>query len=313
MILFSIFALALGLFILVKATEYSVELVREVGLKIKIPALLMSSIFLAMATSFPEFFVGILSAVNHESILSLGNVLGANIANITLILGLSALFSGGVSAGAKILRRDVLITALLSFLPLLLLLDRALTFKDGLILLSAYAVYNIFLYENEKPWSSVTNINNRKNRVLFFEFFIWLLVLAGSAHVVVRASEQIASALHFPILLVGLFLVALGTSLPEMVVSVRAAQEKQAGIFFGNVLGSVAINSTLILGTVVMISPVKGIPWSSLAIPGAFLLLTFILLPLFLRSNKRLERKEGLFLLGVYLAFVLTEVFLGLN
>lgn len=313
MILFSVFALVLGIFILIKATKFSVELVRVIGLKIKVPVFLMSSIFLAMATSFPEFFVGILSAVNRESILSLGNILGANIANITLILGLSALFSGGVNTGEKILRRDVLITALLSFLPLLLLLDGRLSFKDGLILLLAYVIYNIFLYENEKSQLSATSVNNRKNRILFFELFTWLLVLAGSAHVVVKASEQIAAAAHFPIIFVGLFLVALGTSLPEMIVSIKAAEEKETGIFFGNVLGSVAINSTLVLGIAVMISPINGVSRSSLTIPGAALLLAFLLLPLFLRSNKRLERKEGLVLVGLYLGFLLTEFFLGLH
>ena len=109
MMIIYIISLVIGLLILVKSADCAIGLIRAIGIKTRIPVFLMSSVFLAMVTSFPEFMVGMVSAINGEPILSLGNILGANVANINLITGLAIVIGGQVTSKDKVLFKDILI------------------------------------------------------------------------------------------------------------------------------------------------------------------------------------------------------------
>lgn len=307
-----LFFLGLGILFLIKATDQAIKLIEVLGLKTKIPVFLVSLVFLAMATSFPEFFVGLISAIKQEPLLSLGNVFGSNLLDMTLILGVTALISGGVRTGEKIISKDILVTAFLGFIPCLLIFDGSLSFADGLVLVLAYVFYifyNILLYGEEKRELRLTGQQTKGNGRLIVEFLLWLLVLAGSAQIVVTSSEAIAKVAGLPLFFIGFFLIAFGTTLPELIVELRAAEKRESGIFFGNILGSVAINSTLILGIVAMISPVAIGDPKKLFVYAGFLFLAFFILPFLLRSKKKLERWEGMVLVAIYLIFVLVEYF----
>jgi cation:H+ antiporter len=104
---------------------------------------------------------------------------------------------------------------------------------------------------------------------------------------------------------------ALGTTLPELVVQIKSAEEREEGVFFGNIFGSIVANSCLVLGTVALIYPIKVVENRHFLTSGLFTLLAFILLPIFLRTKKKLEKREGVSLLLVYLIFVLTGFFLS--
>ncbi|HUV72320.1 MAG TPA: hypothetical protein VMW25_04870, partial [Clostridia bacterium] len=180
-----------------------------------------------------------------------------------------------------------------------------------LALVLIYLLYNLSLVRERKTrMKKLHKPSKKKTSWLFGELFFWLAILVGSAQVIVRASGQLAQVIQIPLLLVGFFLLALGTTLPEMVVGLRAAERRASGILFGNALGSVVVNSTLVLGVVAMISPFKAERMNHLIVSGLFLLLAFLLLPYFLRSKKKLERHEGFFLGLIYLGFFLFEFWL---
>lgn len=311
MILFYSLFLAAGIFFLLRATNYSIALIERIGLKLRIPTFLLSTVFLAMATSFPELFVGVISAINRKPLLSLGNIFGANIANLTLILGLSTLVAGGMKIKNKVLFKDVFATCVVAFLPYFLLLDGFLTRLDGLALLIVYIFYNILLVREEKRFLRYRkNQQMKKVEKLFLHLLFGIFALAVSAQAVVFSSEKISQLINFPIVLIGVFLLAFGTTLPEMIVQLKSAEDRDEGVFFGNVFGSVVINSSLILGIVSLICPIEVAESKHFFSSGIFTLIIFALLPLFLRSKNKLERREGLGLLMVYLIFILTGFFL---
>lgn len=304
--------LAGGIFALLKATKFTVKLIEKIGLKVHIPTIILSSMFLAIATSFPELFVGIVSAINEDSLLSLGNVLGANMANLTLILGLTTVFVGETKIRHKFIFKDIFVTFLIAFLPYFLLLDRTLSRKDGLFLLLVYFFYNLFLFKEKRVKLRHESPKElKKTEKLFLQLFFWIAVLAGSAQLIVTASEKISQLINFPLVLIGIFILALGTTLPELLVQIKSAKEGEEGVFFGNIFGSIVVNSCLVLGVVSMIYPIKVVENRHFLASGAFTLLAFFLLPLFLRSKRKLERKEGVTLLFIYLIFVLTGFFLA--
>ncbi len=296
---------------MVKAADYSIALIQEIGLKVKVPTFILSSIFLAIATSFPELFVGIVSAINKEPVLSLGNVLGANLVNLTLIVGLTTIFANGVKVREKMIFKDLLGTFLIALMPYFFLLDGQITRREGLILVLVYLFYQLFLVNGGESFFPMdSKAKMKKVRNLGIQLFSVVTILATSAYLVVIISERLSALVNLPISFIGVFILALGTTLPELIVQFKSSRSREDGIFFGNVLGSIVVNSGLVLGLVCLIHPIE-VQFSKSFISLAFFtVLIFILLPIFLRSKNKLERKEGAVLLATYLLFVLTGFFL---
>lgn len=311
MIFFYIVGLVVGVFGLVKVTDKLIHLIKIIGHRLGWPTFIVSSIFLAGATSFPELFVGITSAIEGVGEMSLGNVLGANLTNITLVLGLATVIAGGAATKEKVLQDDIKEVAVMAVAPYLLLFDGELSRLDGLIMIVVYAVYLMFLIEKEREvYHLPDSINHHRVSLkgLMIRLLGWLAVLGGLAQLVVFSAENIANMYHISAFIIGLLLLSLGTTLPELIVQIKSARNKESGIFFGNLLGSMAVNSSLVLGIVAVISPIKVETDIHFFLPGVLLLIVFILLPFFARSKLRLERREGLVLLGVYLLFLFLEI-----
>lgn len=309
MLIVSFIFLALAVFILIKSADYTIEAIEKVGLKLKVPTFILSSIFLAAATSFPELFVGVMSAVDKEPILSLGNVLGANLVDLTLILGLTTIISNGVKVKEKMIFKDLLVTFLIALIPFLFLYDGTISKKEGLISILIYIFYQFVLIGEERSISHRRHPDHSLKHIgiLAMQLTMGIVILAGSAQLVVNLSERISGLLNIPLTLIGILFLSLGTTLPEMIVELKSAEAKEDGIFFGNVLGSIVVNSLLVLGIAAFIYPIEVNFSVSLLRVGGLTLLVFILLPIFLRSKKTLERKEGFFLLSIYVIFLLSH------
>lgn len=304
-------ALFICIFLLVVVSEF---LVGKIGILVKIlrlPSFVISSIFLAIATSLPELSIGLISTANKQSALSLGNILGANIVNLTLILGLVCLLTGNVSTKNKTLSQDILVTAIAGILPLFFLWDYKITSTEGVILIAVYIIYNILLVSKRKlPRFQNYKNNRKKTSILFLEFITGLIVIAVCASFVVKISEELALALESTTCLFGTLFLSIGTSLPEFVVSLKAGEKKEAGVLLGNVFGSVIVNSTFILGLMAFFSPIYLPDGKFRMIMTVYLLFCFVLLPIFFKTRKKLERKEGLVLVLFYISFVLAFLFI---
>jgi len=267
----------------------------------------VSFLIMATATSLPELVVGVMSAARNESVLVLGTVLGSNIADLTLVAGLAATFARGILIEKRINREDIFFMNLAAFAPLILLWDGRLSRTDGVLLLVLYLFYILKLLREQKGYSQKEIAANSivKN---IAQFIFWVGLLVGSAYGIVETAQRIATLLKIPLVLVGIFAVAIGTSLPELTFEIKAMRKQQGGMAFGDLLGSVIANSTLILGITALIRPIQIRHFPLFAISSIFLVLTALLFSSFLRSGHRLSWKEGMGLVLLYSLFIVVEL-----
>ena len=286
----------------------------------------LTTLLVALATSLPELFVGVASALENRPSLIVGTVVGSNIATFSLILGGAALISGRVKAKDKIFRQDILLSFLIGSLPLVLMLDGVLSRENGFILLAVYAMFNMFVlrgkrrkklvqaeneyYDDDPFWHRIVSFAGRREvEVGLGKFLIGSVVLVVSSGLIVELASRIATELGAPIILVGMFMVAVGTSLPELAFEIKTIRKREYTMAFANVVGSIVVNSTLVLGVVSAISPIVmdgALPAYNMSVL-AFVLLFFVFWYM-VYTKKTLERWEGAVLLGLYLAFVFVQI-----
>lgn len=315
-----LFLLLLFSFLLIKATDILVVNLKGFSRVTGLGQFAVATFLLALATSLPELFVGITSALEGAPNLSLGNVIGSNIANLSLVIGGAALVGGTVGVHGLFLKRDVFYAFLAGSAPMVLLFDKNLSRVDGLILLALYGFYNFWVFterhrriiarrDEEVGFVRrlIRRINHRGTKTELAWIFLGVALLLFSADMLVRIAKQIAFALNMPLLLIGLLLVAVGTSLPELAFELKAVREKEPGMVFGDLLGSIVANGTLVIGVTSLISPIRIQAFDEYLLATIAFVLMFGLFYLFIRTKKKLERWEGAVLLGVYLLFILLE------
>ena len=305
-------------FVLMKSTDLLVGALNRLSGETKLEKFGLTAFLIALSTSLPEVFVGITAAIEGNSVLSLGNVLGSNIANVSLVIGGAALIGGSVGVVGDFLRRDFFTAFLAASLPLLLLLDGTLGYLDGVALLFIYGVYNVTTlwkkphYQQKQKLGAVHRIFRKLQSRYVEKQILWLVVgsalLIVSADMLVRSAMRIAANFGAPMFLVGLFLVAVGTSLPELSFEIGAIRKREVGMVYGNLLGSVVANSTLVLGLTALFNPIRiGVGLKSYFLATAVFVVIFAVFWLFVRSKKKLERWEGGVLLILYFIFVFLE------
>ena len=316
LILFLILSFSL---ILVWATDLLISSLKILADETKVGKIALTSFILALATSIPELFVGITSAIEGRPSLSLGNVLGSNIADLSLVVGGAALLAGEVRVVGNVFNRDLFLTFLVSLLPIFLLLDKTLSRFDGTVLFLVYLFCQVTVLRGKRKetqgqgWIKrllkriVPLSGNHKKE--WAKFFLGVVLLLVSADLLVRSATHLAISFSIPILLIGLFLVAIGTSLPELSFEIQAIKRREIGMFFGDLLGSIVANSTLVLGITSILRPIKITLFEDYLLATGFFLALFGVFYLFTKTKRKLERWEGAVLLGLYLLFALIELF----
>lgn len=293
--------------VLVKTTGFLIKLIKHLGTSLGLKPFIVSSILLGLATSLPEVVVGVVSALEGKSILALGNVLGSNIADVGLALGLAAIVSGGIVVTDSVVFKDATVAFFLMLLPIFLLADKNLSLIDGLILIFVYIWYNLSMAKERKDVDIKAEIQSLALPKAFGQFFLGIAIILFSADILVKSAVFLAEFFGLPLLLIGFFLVAIGTSLPEIVVEIQAARQKRGEVVFGDLLGSIVANSLLALGLTAVISPIKIAHFQEFL--GAVFFLVFIFITFFflIKTKHRLERWEGGVLIVIYLLFAIFE------
>lgn len=321
MLIWQVLILIFYSFILIKSAEWIIVSLRRIAKRSKVGVFAISAIILAVGTSLPELFVGITSAIEGVPNISLGVVLGSNIANTALITGLVALILGKINVHGEYLKRDVFMALVAGLLPLALMADGILGRVDGLVLLFVYASYTASFFKDK--FVEITNEHGQES--FFYRFlremnhidfditkeygklFINIALMLFSSQQIIGASEKLAVSIGIPIFIVGLIILAIGTSLPELVFSLRSIKGGEPKMFFGNLLGSTIANSTLIVGLTSVISPITITSFSDYRNAIIAFVIIFITFWFFIRSKHRLDRAEGLILILMYLLFVTLE------
>lgn len=271
---------------------------------------------MAFAASLTNLFVGISSALHKIPQLSFGEILGGNVVDLTLAIALAVLISRRpIPAESRLVQASALFTALIAILPLILILDGTLGRGDGLILLFIFAFYLFWLFSKEERFKKIYE-DSKEGVVKEFKAFlknlgkmilgIFLLLLAAEG--IVRSTSFLAENLNVSIALIGILIVGLGNAIPETYFAIALARQGQAWMILGNLMGAVIVPATLVLGIVALIHPIKIIDFSPFAIARLFLIISALFFFFFVRTDRKITRREALFLLGIYITFVLVEI-----
>jgi cation:H+ antiporter len=302
-----------GIVLLYLGAEGLIRGAVALGQRARISPIVIGLTIVSMGTSAPELVVSLLAAAGGNSDLAVGNVLGSNLANIGLILGISALLQP-LDVHTRVVRREIPWMVGVSVLLVPLLWNLGLGRVEGVILAGMLVAYLAYLYPNMREEmrdpladrdaqtapapAGPSDAPSVIVPVALVLGGILGLVLGGQG--IVRGASDLASRFGVPELIVGLSVVAVGTSLPELATTVLAAARKQADLAVGNIVGSNIFNVTFVLGGTALIHPIQ-VPARILAVElPATLILTLLLLPL-AWSRSILSRKEGLLLLAAYL------------
>ncbi|MBQ8518412.1 MAG: calcium/sodium antiporter [Agathobacter sp.] len=301
--------LALGFFMLVKGADYFVDGAAGIATKFGIPQLVVGLTIVAMGTSAPEAAVSITGAMSGAADIAVGNVVGSNILNILIILGIT-----GVIATVAVQKSTLMIEMpfMLAITVLLIVLGMSgneLTFFEGVIFWICFIAYLIYLYILAKKGTEEEATEERPVWKLLLFIIAGGVVVVLGANVSVNAATAIATAIGISEKFIGLTIVALGTSLPELVASVTAARKGNADIAIGNIVGSNIFNILFVLGTSALITP---IPYqASFLFDGVIAVLAGVLLWVATIRKRELNRPWGIFMLVCYAAYLVYLLQLG--
>lgn len=301
-----------ALFVLIRSGTWVIQSLSNIARFLKWSEFVVAFILVAFVSSLPELFIGISSAMHGVPEVSFGNIIGANVINLTLAVGLAVFLTGGIQIERKIVRRDALYTAGIAILPLLLILDGKLSRIDGMILLTAFVFYTVWLFSQKERFSKVYNNNHALGFRYFlrniFIFFVSIALLLAGAELVINTAKSMAEIVGISPVYIGILLIGAGTALPETYFTIKAALKGKKEMILGNLMGAVIITSLFVLGVVALISPIKIIDFSPYFIARIFLFLAAAFFFVFIRSGERISRKEALLLIAIYIVFVAAEI-----
>ncbi|MBE6923738.1 MAG: calcium/sodium antiporter [Ruminococcaceae bacterium] len=293
--------LIIGFVLLVKGADFFVDGASSVAGKLKVPSLIIGLTVVSLGTSLPEAAVSISASLAGDNGISLGNVIGSNIFNLLMVVGISSIILPVVTDNA-VLTRDMPVNIGITAALLVMLLDGNLSRLDAVILLLLLAAYMFILIR-----SALKNrVEEAEQKLLSWPKSIIFIVagaaaIIGGGQLVVNSARTIAITLGMGETLVGLTVVAIGTSLPELVTSVVAAKKGDSGIAMGNAVGSCIFNILFILGMAGVIKPMNA--EGSFFIDTAILIGVSALMLLFAITKKRTSRIEGAICVLIYAAY----------
>lgn len=298
--------LIVGFVLLVKGADFFVSGASSVAKALKVPSVIIGLTIVAMGTSAPETAVSITASLGGNNGISLGNIIGSNIFNLLMVIGISAVIIP-FNSDKEILKRDMLWNIAITVLLLVLIFDGSLSRLDGVILLAGIAAYLTVVVRSALK-NRVEDNSDEKVSVPKAVVFILggLAAIVFGGDLVVDNASLIAKSLGMSDTLVGLTIVAIGTSLPELVTSIVAAKKGDSGLALGNAVGSCIFNILFILGIASAIAPMTA-DYEIIA-DVCILIFVSIVTYIFARSKERVSRLEGLLcvlIYGTYSAYII--------
>ncbi|MDF2548615.1 MAG: sodium:proton exchanger [Anaerosolibacter sp.] len=306
--------LIVGFVLLIKGADYFVEGASGIARSLRIPPILIGLTIVAFGTSSPEAAVSIGAAIRGNNGIALGNVIGSNIFNISFVIGITALLNP-LKVERETVKKEIPFTLLSSILLLILIGDvilqgylaNEITRADGLVLLAFFSIFMFYLLEvalHSREKNSEEGLEVTKGGIVKQIVFsvAGLVAIIFGGEVVVRNSTLIAKQFGMSETLIGLTIVSIGTSLPELITSVVAAMKKQSEIAVGNIVGSNIFNILFILGTSSLITTIPVEP--KLFFDMILMVGYTLLLLIFSRTHHKITKAEGVILLLSYIAYM---------
>ena len=306
--------LIIGFVLLIKGASFLVDGAASLGRRLNVSDLVIGLTVVAFGTSTPELFVNIFASIKGNTDIAIGNILGSNIANIFLILGISAvIFPLAVSKGTvwKEIPLSLLAALLLGVMANDRLIDKSsvsvLTRIDGIVFISFFIIFIYYSVSIAKRIEGIDEQLPRKQYGLLKSFLLTIGGLIGlgiGGNLIVDSAAYIASKLGISESLIGLTVVAVGTSLPELATSAVAAYKKNVEIAVGNVVGSNIFNIFFVLGLSSIIKPLPLQAGCNIDIGVVILASLLLFISMFTGKKHSLDRWEGIVLITLYCSYI---------
>lgn len=306
--------LIVGFGLLIKGADFFVDGSSNIARLLQVPPILIGLTIVALGTSAPEATVSIIAALDGSAEVAVGNVVGSNIFNITLVVGIAA-FLYPLKVESETIKKEIPFTLLAGVVLLIFMSDRALqglgdnmiTRSDGLILLLFFSIFMYYVIElglksrkNVDKSSVPSDITWGKNIAITV---VGLAAIIFGGDLVVKNGTTIAYALGMSETLVGLTIIAIGTSLPELVTSISAALKKESEIALGNIVGSNIFNILFVLGASATITPLS--VNDKVFTDVILMIFITVMLLVFSRTQYKIGKREGLVLALVYVGYLI--------
>ena len=295
-----------GFGIIATSSHLLVSLLEDLTSRLKVSRFKFSMILLGLLTSVPELSIGINAAIENRPEIYIGNLLGGTVILFLWIIPFLAIFGKGIKIEHGLSMAELLWAVLVILLPVILILDHNLSLADSIILILAY-VLKILISKNQ---STLTIASHKDNKLLVYGVFISVVFISSiflSSHIVVERAISIATELNVPSYYIGLFILTLGTNLPEFTIAVNAIRSGRKELAFGDYIGS-ALANVLIFGICGLISVNTYVDFGNYRLTSYFLLVSLALFYLFIKSKRELNQKEGFVLISLFLAFAIVQV-----
>lgn len=312
--------LILSLVIIVLSADKLIDSSSKIAKHYGVPTFIIGVSIVAFGTSMPELIVGIISSVSGDNVLSYGNIVGSCINNMALILGITSLVLT-IFVDDKILKKEMLMLTIIELLLFGMSFDGNLSRVDGIILLILGIAFIVYLVKGTKDSAEdeddapIVKLDKKDVGKNWLTMIIGLIALIFSGQLIVESSQAIAENFGIDQSAIGLTLIALGTTMPELVTSISAARRKENDIVLGNVIGSNIFNILIVLGTAAAISPIKinfidTINFSnSLIIEAGIMLFINIFAYIMMLSRRKLTKVSGILLVLLYACYMATQIY----
>lgn len=300
------FIFIVALYMVIKGSTMATNYAGRLAESFRLSKYTVGFIIVAVISILPETFIAINAAISGVPSFGLGMLFGSNIADLTLIFAILVFYAGrSLRVESKILKNHVIYPFILLF-PLVLGLDGYYTRIEGVILILAGAIF-YYLALREGTDGTMPEVPSSGRYKATLMLIVSMAVLLVGAHFTVTSATSVANSLGVSPILVGMLIVGLGTTMPELFFSLRAIKKKDDSLAIGDLLGTVLADATIVVGILALVSPFA-FPQKIIYVTGAFMVVASLILFNFMKSGRAITKKEAHLLFFFWVIFVLVEL-----
>lgn len=313
----SIILFVVACFVLSWLSSHLVKTLIEIAKYLNWREFIVAFFVMSFATSLPNLFVDMGAMMRGMPEVAFGDIIGGNLVDLTLVMGLAVLFSRkNITTNSNMVQQTSIFTMAIAILPLVLILDKSLDRIDGVILIFTFFVYSAWLFSKEDRFKKVYKesgnnpISNFKEFIInIFKIIFLLILLIVASQWIVSSANYFSTKLGISLSLVGILIVGLGNCFPELYFSIISARKGNGWMILGNLMGSVIVAATLVLGLVALLFPFEINDFSPFVIARIFLIIASVFFMFAIKTGKAITKKEGLILIFIYISFLIIEIF----
>lgn len=306
-------------FILSWLSSKLIKTLTEVAKYLRWREFIIAFFVMGFAASLPNLFVDLNAALHGLQQISFGDIMGGNLIDLSLAMAIAVLFSKRfITTESKMVQSSAIFTIIVAVLPWILVLRTGgLDRIDGVILILSFFAYAWWLFAKDDRFKKIYQKKGIKT-ITEKSVFVWELIkiiiilatLLAASYAVVYTAQYFSATLNVSLALVGVLIVALGNCFPETYFAIISAKKDENWMVLGDMMASVIVCATLVLGIVAVVAPFQIKDFSPFFIARIFMVIACVFYLLFIATDRKLTKREGLVLLFIYIAFLLTEIFL---